>query len=166
MKLRKRRACGLLIGGLLLLSLANASAQHAPEPSAEQMLASATRFVSFSDVETTLDMEVSNAGDVQKSYRMQVKAKDRDRMRIEFQQPARKKGRVLLRVKDKMWMFLPDLGKSIVISARQSFLGSGFSNGDLLRTDLLADYAPRLLGIDTSAGVPAYQLELQHGPPT
>jgi outer membrane lipoprotein-sorting protein len=90
---------------------------------------------------------------------MRIKAKDRDRMRIEFEEPAREKGRIILRVKDKMWMFLPDLGKAMVISSRQAFMGSAASNGDLLRTDLVSDYVPTLAA-GTDPGQP-YRLELK-----
>lgn len=160
MRLAKRYMYRWMLAATLLLA-AGASAQRAPAPDADRLLAAANAFVSFQDVEMTFDMEVRRGAVVQKRYRMQVKAKDRDRMRIEFDQPAREKGRVLLRVKDKMWMFLPDLGKSMVISSRQSLMGSSFSNGDLLRTDLSADYTAQLLGDEDRGGVPAHRLELK-----
>jgi outer membrane lipoprotein-sorting protein len=128
---------------------------------ADRLLALANAHVHFPDSTTTLTMQVTRDGRIDASYGMLVNKLDSDRMRIDFTEPAREKGRKILRVGDKMWMFLPDLGKPIVLSARQSFLGSTFSNADLLRTDLVVDYSATLDGEHELDGVATIVLELR-----
>jgi outer membrane lipoprotein-sorting protein len=134
-----------------------AFAQH----SADEMLKPINAYVNFPDSVTVMHMKVIRDDKVEAEYEMKVHKLDSQRMRIEFLQPVREKGRKILRVGDKMWMFLPDLGKPIVISARQSFLGSSFSNGDLLRTDLVADYTAAPVREETLDGAAAQVLELR-----
>jgi outer membrane lipoprotein-sorting protein len=128
---------------------------------ADEVLKSANGFVNFPSSITKMRMQVVRKGKVESEYLMNVKKLDSERMRIEFSLPIREKGRRILRVGGKMWMFLPDLGKPIVISARQSFLGSSFSNGDLLRTDLVLDYSASLLREEMLSGVAVQVLELK-----
>lgn len=144
----------VLLASLPLLTVA-------ADPSADQMLAQANAYVNFPDSATRMHMEVLTDQKVEVEYDMNVMKLDSQRMRIEFLQPASEKGRKVLRVGNKMWMFLPDLGKPIVISARQSFLGSSFSNGDMLRTDLVADYLPSLLREEELPAGKAWLLELR-----
>lgn len=138
-----------------------ALAQYSPGANADQVLAQANGYVHFPDSVTQMSMQVLKDNQVEVEYAMAVQKLDSQRMRIEFSRPASEKGRMLLRVGNKMWMFLPDLGKPIVISARQSFLGSSFSNGDLLRTDLVADYTAAIVREEEIAGTQAYVLELK-----
>ena len=145
---------------LSLVLLVGANGAAAVE-SGDEILRSVNTYVNFQDSISTMQMKVLRQGRVEIEYEMQVHKLDSQRMRIEFLQPVREKGRRILRVGDKMWMFLPDLGKPIVISARQSFLGSSFSNGDLLRTDLVTDYAATIVREEALEGVPAQVLELR-----
>lgn len=134
---------------------------HAGEVDADKLLAQANTFMNYKNAVTNMHMQVLHDEEIETEYEMKVQKLDGEHMRIEFTAPQREKGRKLLRVGDKMFMFLPDLGKSIVISARQSFLGSSFANGDLLRTDLVADYAPAYLRDEKLGGANAEVLELR-----
>jgi outer membrane lipoprotein-sorting protein len=140
--------------------LANATGAAAQD-NANEMLKSVNAYVNFQDSVTAMQMQVLRQGKVEAEYDMRVHKLDSQRMRIEFLRPVREKGRRILRVGDKMWMFLPDLGKPIVISARQSFLGSSFSNGDLLRTDLVADYTAQVMREEALDGIAVQVLELR-----
>lgn len=129
-------------------------------PEAAALLARATAWLNFPDSETRMTMDVETGTTPARRYGIRLLKKDSSRLRIEFLEPARERDRKILRVGDKMWMYLPDLGRPIVLSARQSFLGSGFSNADLLRTDLTEDYTAVVLGRETLAGRAALRLEL------
>lgn len=150
--------------GLAVLATLAALAGHGAAPAqevADETLKQVNAYVNFPDSVTRMEMQVLRGKNVETEYEMKVYKLDAQRMRIEFLQPTREKGRKILRVGDKMWMFLPDLGKPIVISARQSFLGSSFSNGDLLRTDLVADYTSTVLRTEALDSVDAQVLELK-----
>lgn len=142
---------------VMLVAASSAPAQEA----GDNILQTTNAYVNFQDSVSNMQMKVLRQGRVEVEYDMKVHKLDSQRMRIEFLQPVREKGRRILRVGDKMWMFLPDLGKPIVISARQSFLGSSFSNGDLLRTDLVADYTSTVVREEMVDGAPAQVLELR-----
>lgn len=134
------------------------------EPNAADLLSRATTWLNFPESETRMTMEVQTGTAPVRRYGMRVYKKDSSRLRIEFLEPARERDRKILRVGDKMWMYLPDLGRPIVLSARQSFLGSGFSNADLMRTDLVEDYSAVVVGREILtgrvAGRAAVRLEL------
>lgn len=145
---------GCILAGLSALA-------NAIDVDADKSLARANTYMNYKNAVTNMHMQVLHDEEVETEYEMRVQKLDSDHMRIEFTAPQREKGRKLLRTGDKMFMFLPDLGKSIVISARQSFLGSSFSNGDLLRTDLVADYDPTYLRDESLGGTNAEVLELR-----
>jgi outer membrane lipoprotein-sorting protein len=144
-----------------LSAIALAAAANAAEPDADALLRAANASIHFDDSTTQMQMRVLRDGQLEAEYEMNVHKLDTQRTRIEFTQPAREKGRRLLRVGDKMWMFLPDLGKPIVMSARQGLLGSSLANGDLLRVDLVADYAPTSVREEAIGDVAAQVLELK-----
>jgi outer membrane lipoprotein-sorting protein len=66
--------------------------------------------------------------------------KGRDRIVALFLAPASDKGRVTLRLGDNMWLYIPDVGRSIRITSLQSVTGSVFNNADILRIDYTAEY--------------------------
>ncbi|HYL88850.1 MAG TPA: outer membrane lipoprotein-sorting protein [Burkholderiales bacterium] len=66
--------------------------------------------------------------------------KGRDKIVALFLAPASDKGRVTLRLADNMWLYIPDVGRSIRITSLQSVTGSVFNNADILRIDYTAEY--------------------------
>jgi outer membrane lipoprotein-sorting protein len=66
--------------------------------------------------------------------------KGRDKVVALFLAPPSDKGRVTLRLEDNMWLFMPEVGRSIRITSLQSVTGSVFNNADILRIDYGAEY--------------------------
>ena len=66
--------------------------------------------------------------------------KGRDKVVALFLAPPSDKGRVTLRLADNMWLYIPDVGRSIRITSLQSVTGSVFNNADILRIDYTAEY--------------------------
>jgi outer membrane lipoprotein-sorting protein len=64
---------------------------------------------------------------------------------MEFLEPAREKGKKILFVKDNMWLFVPSVSKPLRLSAKDSFMGTSFSNRDLMDYDLKNDYKAKIL---------------------
>ncbi len=107
--------------------------------------------------------------------RMKVLSHGQDKVLVEFYYPAREKGRALLMVDDNMWMAIPDLKRTIRVSAHQRLMGSDFSNGDVVRINLAKDYTARIVKTEsietpvvrgfnprtTGVSVDAYLLELK-----
>ena len=73
----------------------------------------------------------------------------------EFLSPARDKGVKYLKIKDNMWMYLPDVDKIIKIAGhmlRQSMMGSDFSYEDALESSkLLEKYTATLISEEVIA---------------
>ena len=64
---------------------------------------------------------------------------------MEFLKPAREKGKKILLVKDNMWLFVPAVSKPLRLSAKDSFMGTSFSNRDLMDYDIKNDYKAKIL---------------------
>ena len=75
-----------------------------------------------------------------KEYVLYTMKKGRDKIVALFLSPPSDKGRVTLRLGDNMWLYIPDVGRSIRITSLQSVTGSVFNNADILRIDYTAEY--------------------------
>jgi outer membrane lipoprotein-sorting protein len=64
--------------------------------------------------------------------------------------PAADRGKILLRNGNNLWLYDPASRSSVRISARQRLLGNA-SNGDVVSSNLVGDYAPEMQGAETIA---------------
>ncbi len=64
---------------------------------------------------------------------------------MEFTSPAREKNKKILMINDNMWMFVPGISRPIRMSAKDSFMGTSFSNRDLMDFDIHNDYSAIIL---------------------
>lgn len=78
------------------------------------------------------------------NYQVQFTVKDADHSHGYFIKPEREKGREMLRQKDVIWTYMPNVGRAVRVADRESFAGGDFSNADVLRVDWLAQYTPTL----------------------
>jgi len=92
---------------------------------------------SYESYRQLTDIQPDGAKKVSVLYTMK---KGRDRLVALFLAPASDKGRVTLRLGDNMWLYIPDVGRSIRITSLQSVTGSVFNNADILRIDYSAEY--------------------------
>lgn len=65
---------------------------------------------------------------------------------IEFTGPARDKGKRILTVGDSMWMSAPGTSRPIRLSGRDSFMGTSFTNDDVMNLDRSDDYEAVVTG--------------------
>ena len=78
------------------------------------------------------------------TFSIQMWKKGSDKTRFKFISPIDDRDMEVLRVGDNMWNYLPNLKRSLRISPKQDFHGGDFSNADVLRVDLVADYTPAI----------------------
>ncbi len=57
-----------------------------------------------------------------------------------FLSPASEKGRATLRLGENMWLFIPNVGRPILITSLQSVVGGVFNNADIMRLDYHVEY--------------------------
>lgn len=78
--------------------------------------------------------------------------------------PARDKGQVFLKRENDMWNWVPRVQRAIKIPPsmmNQSWMGSDFTNNDLVRVDsLVIDYIQTVTGEETIHGYETYRIEL------
>ncbi len=78
--------------------------------------------------------------------------------------PAKEKGQVFLKRKNEMWNWVPTIERMIKIPPSmmmQSWMGSDFTNDDLVReSSLVEDYTHELLSEETIHGYNCYKIEL------
>lgn len=66
--------------------------------------------------------------------------KGTDKIVALFLAPSSDKGRATLRLRDNMWLYIPEVGKPVRITSLQSVTGGVFNNADILRIDYTAEY--------------------------
>lgn len=75
---------------------------------------------------------------------------------LEVLEPSREAGRKFLLIGSNIWMYAPEIGKVLRLSARDRFLGSEFSNSDLMEGSYSKNY--NAVSLDSING--SYILEL------
>jgi len=83
---------------------------------------------------------------------------------IYITEPAKEKGQVFLKRDKEMWNWVPNIERMIKIPPSmmmQSWMGSDFTNDDLVRESSMADdYAQELLGYEELEGYNCYKIQL------
>lgn len=102
--------------------------------------------------------------DWQRSVSMKAWSKDTDYSLILITAPARDKGSAYLKRKNEMWQWLPNINRTIKMPPSmmsQSWMGSDFSNNDLVReASIVVDYEHAILGDSTINGYETYKIEM------
>ncbi|MCX8105896.1 MAG: outer membrane lipoprotein-sorting protein, partial [Ignavibacterium album] len=99
----------------------------------------------------------------QRKLGMKVWALEPDYAMIFITEPAKDKGTVTLKRKNEIWNYLPTVQKIIKIPPsmmNQSWMGSDFTNDDLVRSSSYTDdYTHKLLGEEKFSGYDCYKIE-------
>ena len=95
---------------------------------------------------------------------MKVWAIEPDYSLVEVTEPARDRGTVTLKRKTEVWNWLPSVQRVIKIPPSmmlQSWMGSDFTNDDLVRqSSIVDDYTHSIAGEDTMEGLRCWKIEL------
>lgn len=75
-----------------------------------------------------------------KEFLLYQARKDTDKMISLFLKPESEKDRATLRVGENMWLYLPEVGRSIRVTSMQSVVGGVFNNSDIMRLDFSTEY--------------------------
>jgi outer membrane lipoprotein-sorting protein len=79
--------------------------------------------------------------------KFRVYGKGSDRSVVEFIAPQTEKGKILLMLRDAMWIYMPSASRPIRISPLQRLMGQA-SNGDVARMNFGVDYQPAAIADD------------------
>lgn len=133
------------MGVLLAVTLALPQRVLAGEPTPEDLLRRYDAVMSPVTFDGLLVMIAHRQDDTTRGYKFRaLKSKD-DKIRTWFFEPAAAKGQEMLRVEDNMWVYMPNLKRSLRLASRESFQGGDFNNGDVLRVNYIADYTAKFV---------------------
>lgn len=100
----------------------------------------------------------------ERKYKIQVQMKGVDYAFARVLEPPKSEGQGFLRIKTKLWNYLPTAERTILIPPSlmlDKFLGSDFSNDDFVKMSYLPrDYSIQILGKEPVGDGEAYHLEL------
>lgn len=106
--------------------------------------------------EAKLTMNVESAH-WKRSMELSAKVEEKDKAIVFIENPPKEKGVGTLRLEMKMWNYFPKTKRTIAISPEmllQSWMGSDFSNDDLLKaSSIVDDYSHKFLKDETIEGV-------------
>ncbi|MBD3334282.1 MAG: outer membrane lipoprotein-sorting protein [Candidatus Eisenbacteria bacterium] len=129
---------GLTAGLILAVSNAGIWAQDgrlSPDLTGPEILAAVDENVSYRSSRTLSEMKIYDGDDLVATQRLLGYARGRKKALTEVLHPSRDEGTRLLKLDDKIWMYIPDVDRVIKLAGhllRQSVLGSDFSYEDLL----------------------------------
>ncbi len=121
------------------------------EPSAETILEKADAILAPEGYEAEITYVTHKSKGRTRTFSMKLWKKDADKFRVKFSSPADDRNMEVLRVGDNMWQYVPNLKRAIRISPKQEFHGGDFSNADMLRVNLAADYTAALDEADSDS---------------
>ena len=99
----------------------------------------------YPDAKTAMTLVSTNDGITEK-YVMTSYARDNNqRIIVRFHAPAKMVGNDLLMLDRNVWLYDPKSGREMKIPSNQSFGGTGFSYGDVLRLNFSDNYTPTLM---------------------
>jgi outer membrane lipoprotein-sorting protein len=100
----------------------------------------------------------------ERTLEMKYWEKGKDRSLVRITAPAREAGTISLKVENNMWNYLPSVERVIKVEPSmmmQSWMGSDFTNDDLVReSSIVDDYDPTLVGTEVLEEGEAYVLDL------
>lgn len=113
--------------------------------------------------EMTVSLEV-RTDTWERTYKILVRMKDLDYALARVLEPPKSEGQGFLRIKTRLWNYLPTAERTILIPPSlmlDKFMGSDFSNDDFVKMSYLPrDYTIKVLGNETDGGEETVHLEL------
>jgi outer membrane lipoprotein-sorting protein len=130
-----------IIFAAMLLALAQASFAL----TADEVTDAVDRNLTFNEGEMDISMHDYKQGRLIKElYAHIVFKKDKGTL-MTFTRPPRERNKQILLIKDNMWMSVPGVSRPVRLSGKDSFMGTSFSNRDLMDYDMHNDYKSAIL---------------------
>jgi outer membrane lipoprotein-sorting protein len=149
-----------VVGSLILFAPSSGSAINKyyalPDVSAEEIVDRVNEILALADTSSEQVMTVVRRDGTTRQYTLRVMTSGVDKAFAEIVEPSIVKGRQFLRSGDTVWAYFPDSSIlpvrsvrrskiAIRVSGRDTFMGGDFSNNDVLRLNLIGDYAPEII---------------------
>lgn len=121
------------------------SYSYAVDKDVTEIVMEVEKILSLENISADQVMTVYRKDGTIRPYEMRALTSGKDKSFVELTAPPREKGRQVLRLGDVVWSYMPSVKKSIRVSSRGSFMGGDFENNDVLRLNLVGDYASEII---------------------
>jgi len=108
--------------------------------SGNEIVAEMDRRLNFDECRMTIRIKDVKAGGKLRQMRAKVEYSKGIGTRIEFEEPARDRGKRILMSGSSMWMSSPSVSKPVRLSGKDTFMGTSFTNDDVMNLDKSDDY--------------------------
>jgi outer membrane lipoprotein-sorting protein len=146
----------LVLAGLFGVASASAA------PNATDLIKKAEFHTRGKSVESKMAMTVIR-GSTQRNLEIKVWSEGTDKAVVKVLSPAKDRDTGNLRLKFDLWQYLPNLERTIKIPPSmmlQSWMGSDFTNDDLVKTTSVSrDYTHKIVAEETVNGIKTYKIE-------
>lgn len=143
--------------GLALAILLSAASTLAAEAAADAIIAEMDRRMNFGECRMRIRIEDLKADGRTRSLEARVDYVEALGTRIDFEAPPRDKGKTVLMAKGSLWMSSPAVSKPVRLSGKDAFMGTSFTNDDLLNLDKADDYESAIV----ESGAEGWSLSLR-----
>ena len=147
--------------GIVLSGMGGVQAQD--NPTAKEIIDKANQLMRGNSSYAEMTMKIIRPK-WERTLSFKAWAKGTDLSLIYITEPAKEKGQVFLKRDKEMWNWVPSIERMIKIPPSmmmQSWMGSDFTNDDLVKESSMADdYNQKLLGYEVIEGYNCYKIEL------
>jgi outer membrane lipoprotein-sorting protein len=130
---------------LLVALAASASAQEAK---ADEIIDRMDAAMAYNECEMKASFQDAKASGATRTLEAEIWYAKSEGTMIAFAAPAREKGKRILMIGDSMWMAVPGITKPVRLSGKEAFMGTSFTNDDIMNFDKADDYESRLISSD------------------
>ncbi len=110
--------------------------------------------------EMSMKMETNRPGRDVLDYTYDIVGVGEDKSLMTVTDPPRERDKQVLLNGDNLWFFVPDVSRPVKLTRKASFMGSVFSNEDVMNSTLADDYVARVMDRQVINGRVHFHVEL------
>jgi len=130
-----------VFSSLIILFLVHANlAVGAKDPVAQSLLERMDNALFPQTYEMTMSMITHKPSLDDLNYLYEIVGQGEDRSLMTVTEPARERGKKILLSGENLWLYVPDVSRPIRLTRKQSFMGTTFSNEDVMNSTMADDY--------------------------
>lgn len=143
-----RRPTALRASLALIMALFALLPLSAAEPDGNAIVAEMDKRMNFTECRMTIRIEDAKSTGKTRTLKAKVEYVRDIGTRMEFEEPARDKGKCVLMAGSAMWMSTPAVSKPVRLSGKDAFMGTSFTNDDVMNLDKNDDYDSKVVSSD------------------
>lgn len=141
-------ARAVCLAAIALAFLSLASAPLAAQEDGGAIIAEMDRRMNFTECRMVVSIRDAKADGKTRTLRARVEYVKGVGTRMEFDEPARDRGKRVLMSGSSMWMSSPAVSKPVRLSGKDAFMGTSFTNDDVMNMDKSDDYESVVVSSD------------------